>query len=269
MKTPEGIYGAEKLPVVKITADGRADVEDLVVKEAPLTIVLDNQELVTMLCLPANLKHLAVGYLLSEGLLKDKEEIRKVIADDQRGIVWVETREGTGIDSQILSKRLITSGCGRGASFYSLADAQVGIKTDSQFQMSAGDIFTLVDKFQHYSDLYKVTHGVHSAALCDAKNILVFADDIGRHNAIDKVIGECVIKGVPTDNCGLIFSGRISSEMLLKAARSRIPLIISVAAPTNVAIHMASDMGMTVVGMVKGKRMNIYSGAWRIVTDGR
>jgi FdhD protein len=167
----------------------------------------------------------------------------------------------------VLSKRLITSGCGRGASFYSLADAQVGMRIESRFQMLARDVLALVGQFQHGSELHRVTHGVHSAALCDGQKIVMFADDIGRHNAIDKVIGRCILADLPAENHGLIFSGRISSEMLLKAARRGFPVVISVASPTNVAVRMATDIGMTVVGMVRGKRMNIYSGAWRIVTD--
>ncbi len=261
--------GAEKCRVVRISESGRSDVEDLIVREAPLTIVLDNQQLVTILCSPADIKHLAIGYLFSEGLLKSKEDIREVLADEQKGIVWVESREGKGVDAEVLNKRLITSGCGRGASFYSLADAQIGMKIDSQFQISAKDVFNLVSQFQHHSELYKLTHGVHSAALCDAKSILIFADDIGRHNAIDKVIGECIVSDTPTGNCALLFSGRISSEMLLKAARRGIPIVVSVAAPTNVAMRMAIDIGMTVVGMVRGKRMNVYAGAWRITIDER
>jgi FdhD protein len=267
MDVLETMTGAEKLPVVRITEGVRSDVEDLVVREAPLTIVLDNQELVTMLCSPIDLKHLAIGYLFSEGFLKSKEQVKKVVVDDRKGIAWVETREGKGVDAEVLSKRLITSGCGRGASFYSLADAQVGMRIKSRFQMLAKDVLALVGEFQHGSQLHRVTHGVHSAALCDAQKILMFADDIGRHNAIDKVIGRCVLTDLPAENHGLIFSGRISSEMLLKAARIGIPVVISVASPTNVAVRMATDIGMTVVGMVRGKRMNIYSGAWRIVTD--
>ena len=267
MDVLETMTAAEKLPVVRITEGVRSDVEDLVVKEAPLTIVLDNQELVTMLCSPIDLKHLAIGFLFSEGFLKSKEEIKKVVVDDRKGIVWVETKDGKGADAGILSKRLITSGCGRGASFYSLADAQVGMKIESRFQMLARDVLALVAEFQHGSALHQMTHGVHSAALCDAQKIVIFADDIGRHNAIDKVIGRCILTDLPSENHGLIFSGRISSEMLLKAARRGIPVVISVASPTNVAVRMATDMGMTVVGMVRGKRMNIYSGAWRIVTD--
>jgi FdhD protein len=267
MDVLETVTGAEKLPVVRITDGIRSDVEDLVVKEAPLTIVLDNQELVTMLCSPIDLKHLAIGFLFSEGFLKSKDEVKKVVVDERKGIAWVETKEGKGVDAGVLSKRLITSGCGRGASFYSLADAQVGMKIESRFEMLARDVMALVAEFQHGSELHRVTHGVHSAALCDAQKILMFADDIGRHNAIDKVIGRCILTDVPAEKHGLIFSGRISSEMLLKAARRGIPVVISVASPTNVAVRMATDMGMTVVGMVRGKKMNIYSGAWRIVTD--
>jgi len=267
MDVLETVTGAEKLPVVRITEGIRSDVEDLVVKEAPLTIVLDNQELVTMLCSPIDLKHLAIGFLFSEGFLKSKEEVKKVVVDDRKGIAWVETREGKGVDAGVLSKRLVTSGCGRGASFYSLADAQVGMKIESRFQMLAGDVLALVGQFQHGSELHKTTHGVHSAALCDAQKIVMFADDIGRHNAIDKIVGRCVLTDVPSEDHGLIFSGRISSEMLLKAARRGFPVVISVASPTNVAVRMANDIGMTVVGMVRGKRMNIYSGAWRIATD--
>jgi FdhD protein len=264
---PESVTGAEKFSVVRIAEGRRSEVEDLVVKEAPLTIVLDNQELVTMLCSPIDLKHLAIGFLFSEGFLKSKEEIKKVVVDDRKGIAWVETKEGKGVDAGVLSKRLITSGCGRGASFYSLADAQVGMKIESRFQMLASDVTALVGEFQHGSELHRTTHGVHSAALCDAEKIVMFADDIGRHNAIDKVIGRCILTDLPAENHGLIFSGRISSEMLLKAARGGIPVVISVASPTNVAVRMANDIGMTVVGMVRGKRLNIYSGAWRIVTD--
>jgi FdhD protein len=259
--------GAEKLPVARITEGVRTDVEDMVVKEAPLTIVLDNQELVTMLCSPMDLKYLAIGFLFSEGFLKSKDEVKKVVVDDRKGIAWVETREGKGVDPGVLSKRLITSGCGRGASFYSLADAQVGMKIESRFQMLARDVMALVGEFQHGSELHRVTHGVHSAALCDAQKILMFADDIGRHNAIDKIIGRCILTDVAAENHGLIFSGRISSEMLLKAARRGFPMVISVASPTNVAVRMANDMDMTIVGMVRGKKMNIYSGGWRIITD--
>ncbi len=257
--------GVEKVSVVRITEGMRSNVEDLVAAESPLTIVLDNRELVTVLCSPVNLKYLAIGFLFSEGLLKSKDEIRKVVADDRKGVVWVETKGEREVDVEVLHKRFITSGCGRGASFYSFADVQSGTRVESKVEISSSQVFKLVNGFQHRSEVYKATHGVHSAALCDAENILIFSEDIGRHNALDKIFGECVLGDIPTDDRMIIVSGRISSEMLLKVAGRNIPIVMSVAAPTSAGVKLANDLDVTLIGLVRGKRMNVYSGARRLV----
>ncbi len=257
-----------KIPILRLTEEGRNNIEDMVAREFPLTIVLNNQELVTLLCSPADLKYLAVGFLFSEGLLNSKDEIKKVLVDERRGIVRVETEESVELARDVLFRRLITSGCGRGASFYSAADAS-GQKIESQVEMSAHDVFTLVGDFQHRSHIYRTTGGVHSAALCDTKSILVFSEDIGRHNAIDKIFGECILKDIPTDERVVITSGRISSEILLKVAKRGIPIVISKSAPTDLGVRLANDSGITLVGFVRGKRMNIYTNSWRIVTVGK
>lgn len=257
----------ERVPVVRVWAGVRSRVEEPVAAEVPLTIVVDGQELVTMLCSPFDLKPLAVGCLFSEGVLKSREEIKKVTVDNRRGVVRVETRAGRGADPEVLKKRIVPSGAGKGASFYRLGEAQAGLSAESGFCMRAESVLALVDQFQHGSELRRATHGVHGAALCDSKRILMFAEDIGRHNAIDRIIGRCVLADVPGGDHGLIFSGRISSEMLLKAARRGFPILISVAAPTGVAVRMARDIGLTVVGRVWGEKMNIYSGDWRIASD--
>jgi len=258
----------EKIPILRLTEGGGNNIEDMVAREFPLTIILNNQELVTLLCSPTDLKYLAVGFLFSEGLLKSKGEIKKIIADERRGVVRVETEESRELDRDVLFKRLITSGCGRGASFYRTADA-TGQKVESQVEMSAHDVFTLVSDFQHRSQVYRATGGVHSAALCDTKSILVFSEDIGRHNAIDKIFGECILKDIPTDDRMIITSGRISSEILLKVAKRNIPIIISKSAPTDLGVKLASNLGVTLLGFVRGKKINAYTNNWRIVHDAK
>lgn len=126
----------ERFPVLRLSEKGRSTMEDVVARESPLTIMLNNQELVTLLCSPANLKYLAVGFLFSEGLLQGKDEIKKIIVDDRNGVVRVETEEGGELARDILFKRLITSGCGRGASFYSAIDAQSRAKVESRIEIS-------------------------------------------------------------------------------------------------------------------------------------
>ncbi|MCD6391548.1 MAG: formate dehydrogenase accessory sulfurtransferase FdhD [Dehalococcoidia bacterium] len=260
----------EKFPILKFTEIGSSSVEDDIIRESPLTIILNNRELATLLCSPMNLRYLAIGFLFSEGLLQSKEEIRKIMVDEQRGVVWVETVRREKFDGEVLFKRFITSGCGRGgASFYSATDVQGRVKIESEIEISPLAVLALVNEFQQRSRIYRATGGVHSAALCDMKNILVFSEDIGRHNAIDKIFGECILNDIATEDNIIITSGRVSSEILLKVARRNIPIIISKSAPTNLGLRLAADLGVTVVGFVRGRRMNVYTHVGRIATDGK
>jgi FdhD protein len=258
----------ERVPILRLTEEGQSRADDIVVREFPLTVILNNQELVTLLCTPTHLDYLAIGFLSSEGLLKSKDEIKKITVDEQRGVVRVETEEETKQAGELVFKRLITSGCGRGASFYSAADVVGQIKVESKTNISAVEVFELVREFQHRSQIFRTTGGVHSAALCDTKNILVFSEDIGRHNAIDKIFGECVLKDISTDGRVIITSGRVSSEILLKAAKRNIPLLVSKSAPTNMGVKLAGELGITLIGFVRGKRMNVYTNDWRLVSHG-
>ncbi len=258
----------ESFPALRLTQEDGSEISAAVAREFPLTIILNDQELVTLLCSPADLRYLAAGFLASEGFLDSKDEIRKITVDDRRGVVRLETTEDKGLAADALLKRVISSGCGRGASFYNAADA-ASQKVDSQMEISVDEVFALVNKFQHGSKLYLATHGVHSAALCDRKNILVFNEDIGRHNAIDKIFGKCLLEDIPTASRIIITSGRITSEVLHKVAKRGIPIIISISESTNLGVRIADTLGITLVASVRGKKMNIYTGSWRIAHDGK
>lgn len=258
----------EKFPILQITEQGRSELADTVVAEFSLTIVLNNRELVTLLCSPAKLDCLAIGFLASEGLINSKDEIEKITIDDQRGVVEVTTRDTAELARDISSRRLIASSGGRGTNSYRSITSKSGLEIKSQLKISAPQVFALMEEFVQRSKVFKATGGVHSAALCDTTSILLFSEDIGRHNAIDKIFGECLLKEVPTDDHIVVTSGRVSSEILLKVAKRNIPILISKSAPTNLGIKLAADLGVTLVGFVRGKRMNAYACSWRIVPDG-
>jgi len=235
-----------------------------VAREFPLTIILNGQELVTLLCTPVEMKCLAVGYLASEGLITEKGEIKRILLDENRGVVRVDTKHPIELEQNTPFKRLITSGCGRGASLYTTSDANIPKIVSDDF-ISPDEIIALVDKFQHHSELYAVTHGVHSAALCDKSSIAVFFEDVGRHNAFDKIFGKCLLETISLENKIVITSGRMSSDSVYKVAKRGIPVLVSVASPTDLALRIADDLGITLVGRVTRNKIDVYTHHERIL----
>jgi FdhD protein len=258
----------EKLDILRVTADDNNTIEDLVTKEIPFTIVYNGNELVTMLCSPTELKSLAVGFLASEGLLKSRDEITRLVVNKRIGMSWIETKDNMKHNGELVFKRFISSGCGRGTSFYQFSDLNDKKPVLSNYSISPLRVFALLKEFQYRSQTFRATGGVHSAALYGDDKMLAFAEDIGRHNAIDKVFGHCLLEGIDTSNCIIVSSGRISSEILLKIARRGVPIVVSRSAPTNLGVKVAEDMGITLIGFVRGRRMNIYAHGNRVKADG-
>jgi len=236
-------------------------------REFPLTIMLNGEQLVTVLCSPGDLEALAVGFLYSEGMIRAKEEITGLSLDGELGIVRIRTAEDKTQNGKLFMKRVLTTGCGRGMAFYSFADLDRKKKVLSDLRVTPAEVLALSRRFQGASELYRTTHGVHSAALCDTREILVFAEDIGRHNAVDKVIGRCLREEIPVADRMLMTSGRISSEILFKTAGSNIPVLISKSAPTDMGVELARELGITLIGFVRGGGMNVYAGVERIDLD--
>lgn len=256
----------DNVPIVRIHKDkGKPkSMKDMVAAEHTLTITLDKEDLVTLLCSPEKLECLAVGFLCSEGLIKGKGDIREIVLDEKKGLIEITTEGRVHLPDDTVSQRSIGSSGGRGISFH----ASDQHKIESKRTISPSEIFILVEKFLHQSKVYAATGGVHSAALCDTRHILVFSEDIGRHNAIDKVFGECMLKGIPTDDHIVVTSGRVSSEIMHKVVKRNIPILISKSAPTDRGVELAKDLGITLVGFVREGRMNLYTHAGRVVSDG-
>jgi FdhD protein len=254
----------KEVEALHIDREGCASRTETVAREFPLTIMLNGEQLVTVLCSPGELRALAIGFLYSEGMIRSKEEIRGLTVDEERGIVRIRTAEDKTADGKLFMKRVLTTGCGRGMAFYSYADLDRKKKVLSDLRVVPADVIALSRRFQGASELYRATHGVHSAALCDNRDILVFAEDIGRHNAVDKVLGRCLLEGIAVSERMLITSGRISSEILFKTAGSGIPVLISKSAPTDMGVELAIELGITLIAFVRGGAMNVYAGAERI-----
>ena len=251
-------------PILKVTGSRVEGVIDEVASELPVKLLLNKEQLVTLLCTPAELKELAVGFLLSEGLLRDISEIKKLEVIEADATVRIELSGLPADWEKMFEKRTISSGCGKGITFTSFrmyADQRINVAGPL---MGLEDIKNLLSTFKHISSLYLETGGVHSAALSDGKEILFFSEDIGRHNAVDKLIGKAFLQSVPVENKILLTSGRVTSEIMTKAGRNRFPILISRAAPSCMAISYAEDMGITLVGFARGDRMNIYTWPNRI-----
>lgn len=250
------------IPIIRITGRERIDDEDAVAVEFNLSIVLNGQELVTLLCSPEKFEFLAAGFLCSEGLITTKEDMKDIALDTEKGVIAITTKETGKFAGTIVSRRLIGSSGGKGT--IQKRDPQQRVRNNSRITVSSYEVIALMGDFIQRSEVYKATGAVHSAALSSTQKIILFSDDIGRHNAIDKVFGECLLMDIPVDDRILLTSGRVSSEILLKVAKRDIPILISKSAPTKMGVELAHNLGITLIGFARGTTMNVYSHPWRM-----
>lgn len=240
--------------------------EDLVVREVPFTIFINDEELVTLVCTPDGLEELAAGFLCSEGILRRPGDLKEITLNTDDGYIWVETVSPVPATGNFL-KRYITTCCGKGrASFYFVNDARdlKPLEVDD-FKIKVESVTALASLLEERAGLFRSTGGAHGAALCDSGKIIAHYEDIGRHNAVDKILGHSYLNKIPLADKTIVISGRISSEILIKVARMGIPVIVSRSAPTDLAIEMAESLGVTVAGFARGSRVNIYTHPERVV----
>ncbi len=233
--------------------------------ERATTVYLNDKEIATLMSTPEKLKELAVGFLLSEGLLKNQNSLKKVFVETKKGLVYVESKEKSKIIESLIHKRYLTSGCGRGITFSNLSDA-LGLKPlDSKLVVSARIISALMKNMIGQAKYYKEARGIHCSALADTNGLISIAEDIARHNTLDKVLGECYLSKIKTADNIMLTTGRISSEMLFKVIKGGIPIICSRSSPTDFAIQVGKKLGITIIGYVRARGMNIYAHPNRIV----
>lgn len=256
MSTPS-IYVKREITVYQA---GRHSLSEApVVLEKPLTLFLNHVELATMICSPGGYEELGIGFLISEGLVQKRSDITAISCREEEGLLWIETSTPTPQTNNFL-RRHMASCCGKGrAGLYFINDFRQLQAVQSDTLFSAEQLLGFINTLENASEVFRLTGGVHGAALADHTGLLFMYEDIGRHNAVDKVLGRAFLDEINTSDKCLLLSGRIASEILIKAARSNIALVLSRSAPTELTIELADELEISVVGFARGDRLSVYS----------
>jgi len=236
-------------------------------EERPITVFMNDVEVATMQATPDALEELAAGFLVNEGLLLDRASLRSIAADHKRGLVYVETDEAVP-DELTYRRRYLTSGCGKGITFASVGHARDLAPVKSDLRVGGGTVHEWMREMNRRAEKYRDTGGMQACALARDSAVLFVREHVGRHNAVDKVLGRAWLDGVPTVDAVLLSTGRLSYEMAVKAAKARVPLVVSKSAVTDLAAEIAAELGITVVGYARGGGMVVYTHPERVLVDG-
>ncbi len=239
-------------------------VQETLAEEEAWTIRLNGAELVTLILTPTDLEDLAYGYLANEGLITTRQDVSTLVIDPLERQIWVRA-PALRVDPADLGRRLLTSCCGRGRpGLYFLNDAAVS-PVDDPTTLPAPVVWNLVEALDDAAGAFPATGGVHSAGLAQDGKLIAVRSDVGRHNALDKICGFMLGAGVSPFGSAVVFSGRISAEIVVKVARMQIPFVLSNAAPTSLGRDLADELGVTAVGFVREGRFNLYTHPERIL----
>jgi len=236
--------------------------------ESPLTIKVDDREIVTLMTLGTHPEELALGYLRNQGLIEHVEDVVRVKVDweSETANIFTRSRKGLKYIKKKLAKRIVTSGCGEGTLFSCSLDKLYEIKL-SHFKLRQSTIYALLKELTKYNQIYKEVGTVHGCGLCKNNKVLIFIEDVGRHNAADAIGGRMWIDGITGADKVLYTTGRLTSEIVMKAAQMTIPVLLSRSGMTRMGLELARDLGITLIARAKGKRFFVYHGEENIVFD--
>ena len=255
---------AHSEPVVYLECQG----DEVICADKPMVIesawplIVNSQHWLTVLCTPTKLDYFTLGFLYNEGLITVPEGVLKLqIGQEGEDVIRVELRDR---DLRLPQRRTLTSGCGGGITFVDLAAAREPL--NSSLRVTVGQISSLMKRLRTIiaDDRHRIG-GFHAAALSDGHQLSIINTDIGRHNTLDKVAGECLTRNIPMQESILLTTGRISTEMLGKAARMQTPVVVTLNSPTNLAVELANQWNITLIGYARGTKMHVYSG-WQRIT---
>jgi FdhD protein len=256
--------GMTSCPVYTFDGQGFSRTDADIIREISLQIFFNERQLATIACTGIHLDELAVGYLKSEGLIRDASDIRDIRIDPEAGAVHLITAAAVSSEpTDDLFRGNIASSGARSRLRGGHHDLDRPTMRDA-LQMSPHQVLQLMDRFIDLCRLHRVTRGTHGAALTDGKEILVVREDIGRHNTLDMLAGYALLHACDCSDKAILRTGRVSSEIVYKVWNLGIPVVVSLAAPTARAIELAGEAGITLIGAIRGKSMQVYTHERRI-----
>ena len=251
--------------VAGIDHEGRA-IETSVTVERPLTLYLNGQEVVTMMTIGDYPEYLAVGYLLNQNMLRADDEITGIDYDDEVEVVIVRTARKTNYEKK-LKKKTLTSGCAQGTVFGDVMETFESTVLPKDVELRTSWLYRLFKTINTTPSLYLEAGAIHGCALCQDNRVLIYMEDVGRHNAVDKIAGYMHLEGIGASDKTFFTTGRLTSEMVIKTVQMGIPILISRSGFTAWGVELARQADLTLVGRAKGKRFIALAGEHRIVFD--
>lgn len=240
--------------------------ETSVTVERPLTLYLNGQEIVTMMTILDRPEDLAIGYLLNQGMLRPDDAVTGIDYDDDLQVVVVRTGARTDFE-QKLRKKTLTSGCAQGTAFGDLMEGFASVRLSESARLRTSDLYRLLHRINTLPSLYLEAGAIHGCALCRADQPIVYMEDVGRHNAVDKIAGWMFRNAESSDDKIFYTTGRLTSEMVIKTVRMGIPILVSRSGFTAWGVELAREAKVTLIGRCKGKRFVALAGEDRIVFD--
>ena len=251
--------------VAGIDHEGNA-IETSVVVERPLTLYLNGQEIVTMMTICDFPDYLAVGYLLNQNMLRPDDKVTAIDFEEDIETVVVRTEHKTDFEDK-LQKKTLTSGCAQGTAFGDVMERFETIELDPDATLRTSWIYALSKAINTTDSLYLAAGAIHGCVLCEEDRPLLYMEDVGRHNAIDKIAGYMFLEGLAAAGKSFYTTGRLTSEMVIKTVQMEIPILISRSGFTAWGVELARQAGLTLIGRAKGKRFVALAGQDRIIYD--